>query len=116
MSDDPSDPLEEARQLLEAEADRRGIGVVDLVDRLAREGRRTRLIGPASQDDLARWITIPPWAESASVVFRHGVPKPAAGEPAEAFDDEVPVFGTMHSGKTSSVDQVRAQLELDGIP
>ncbi|MFJ5635198.1 hypothetical protein ACIQF5_21500 [Streptomyces goshikiensis] len=115
MSDDPSGPLEEARQLLEAEADRRGIGVEELVDRLAREGRRTGLAGSASQGDLAGWITTPPWAGSASVVARHGAPKSAAVEPAEVFDDEA-IFGMMRSGKTSSVDLFRAQLELEGIP
>ncbi|MFE4304771.1 hypothetical protein ACFRR6_01640 [Streptomyces sp. NPDC056891] len=121
MSDDPSGPLEEARQLLEAEADRRGIGVEDLVDRLSREGRRTGLTGPATlddlgtQDDLARWITTPPWAGSAGVVVQHGAPKTAGVEPAEDFDDKVLIFGTTRSGKTSGVDLVRAQLELEGV-
>ncbi|MFB7836034.1 hypothetical protein [Streptomyces sp. NPDC056056] len=115
-SEGPSGSLEDARRLLESEADRRGISVRNLIDRLAREGRRTGRPVSAAPDDPAHWLTAPPWARSASVVFRHSSPKTAAVEGAEVFDDDALVFGAMRSGKTSSVDLARAQLEMRGIP
>ncbi|WP_327309661.1 hypothetical protein OG730_42230 (plasmid) [Streptomyces sp. NBC_01298] len=116
MSNDPPGALEGARHLLEAEADRRGISVEALVDQLAREGRRTGLTAPAPQDDFSRWTTPPPWARVVSMVGWRGTPKTAAEEPAEAFDHESVLFGTINSGKTSIATLTRARLEMEGIP
>jgi hypothetical protein len=87
----------EARQLLEAEAERRGISVKDLVDQLARESRRTGITDIDPQGNLSRWAVIP---QRATDVEAQGAV----------------TFGAMSSGKTNAADLTRAQLEAHGVP
>jgi hypothetical protein len=81
MPDGTGSPFEETRQLLEAEAERRGISVKDLVDQLAREGRRTGLVDIDPQEDLSQWAALPQWV--TNVATQGAV-----------------TFGAMGSGKT----------------
>lgn len=106
--------FDEARHLLEAEAERRGLGVEELVDQLAREGRRPALADGDRQGGLTQW--------TAAVVDRDGRQATVAVEPlplpASIFDgaDSDVLLGPMSSGKTSGADLTRAQLDAEGIP
>ncbi|MEV5203170.1 hypothetical protein [Streptomyces sp. NPDC053720] len=125
MSDDIWGALGETRQQLEAEAERRGISVKDLVDRLAREGRSTGLADIDSQDDLTEG--------TATVVVRDGsvrggeektvsvqplVSPEVFGGPVTILDgaEGAVIMGAMGSGKTNAADLTQAQLEAEGIP
>ncbi|MFF8619255.1 hypothetical protein [Streptomyces sp. NPDC015350] len=125
MSDDIQGALEETRQLLEAEAERRGISVKDLVDQLAREGRRTGLANIDSQDDPTEWTTT---AVVRDGIVRGGEEKTVSVQPLvfpEVFGGPVTILdgaegavivGAMGSGKTNAADLTRSRLETAGIP
>lgn len=125
MSDDIWGALEESRQRLEAEAERRGISVKDLVDRLGREGRHTGLADIDSQDDLTEWNTtvvvrdgLVRGGEEKTVSVQSLVSPEVFGGPVTTLDgaEGAVIMRAMGSGKTNAADLTRAQLETEGIP
>ncbi|OKI50328.1 hypothetical protein [Streptomyces sp. MJM1172] len=112
MSQGTEGTSDEARQLLEAEAEaeRRGVSGTELLDQLAREGRRPAPADIDPQGDLTQWTD------------RDGRQATIAAEPlplpAGIFDgaDSDVVLGPMGSGKTNAADLTRAQLDAAGTP
>ncbi|RPK29299.1 hypothetical protein EES39_40150 [Streptomyces sp. ADI92-24] len=124
-SEEPGRSVEEVQRLLEVEAERRGVSGPELLDQLAREGRATGLVDTDPQGDLTGWTT--------TVVDRSGIarggeektvsvqplvsPELFGGGPVTILDgaEGAVIMGPLNSGKTSAVDQTRAQLDAAGI-
>ncbi|MGW3424463.1 hypothetical protein [Streptomyces phaeochromogenes] len=125
-SEEPGRSVEEVQQLLQAEAERRGVSGPELLDQLVREGRYTGLADTDPQDDLTGWTT--------TVIDRRGIarggeektvsvqplvsPELFGGGPVTILDgaEGAVIMGPPSSGKTSAVDQTRAQLDAAGLP
>ncbi|MEW2302152.1 hypothetical protein AB0958_19600 [Streptomyces sp. NPDC006655] len=115
MPDGTEDAFEEVRRLLEAEAERRGVSGTELLDQLAREGRRPVVVDVDPQGDLSQWTAV--------VVDRGGAAKTVSIEPlpltATAFGagtEGAVILGAVGSGKTNAADLTRARLEAEGVP
>lgn len=125
-AEEPGRSVEEVQRLLQAEAERRGVSGPELLDQLARAGRSTGLADTDPQGDLTEWTT--------TVVDRSGIarggeektvsvqplvsPELFGGGPATILDgaEGAVIMSPLNSGKTSAVDQTRAQLDAVGLP
>ncbi|MDT9685625.1 hypothetical protein RND61_26690 [Streptomyces sp. TRM76323] len=121
-AEEPGRSVEEVQRPLEVEAERRG---PELLDQLAREGRYTGRAFADPQSDLTEWTT--------TVVDRSGIarggeektvsvqplvsPELFGGGPVTVLDgtEGAAIIGPLNSGKTSAVDQTRAQLDAAGL-
>lgn len=125
-AEEPGRSVEEVQRLLQAEAERRGVSGPELLDQLAREGRSTGLADTDPQGDLTEWTTtvvdrsgIARGGEEKTVFVQPLVsPELFGGGPVAILDgaEGAVIMGPLNSGKTSAVDQTRAQLDAAGLP
>ncbi|MEU3221215.1 hypothetical protein AB0I86_33190 [Streptomyces sp. NPDC049950] len=125
-AEEPGRSIEDVQRLLQVEADRRGVSGPELLDQLAREGRATGLIDTDPQGDLTEWTTtvvdrsgIARGGEEKTVFVQPLVsPELFGGGPVAILDgaEGAVIMGPLNSGKTSAVDQTRAQLDAAGLP